>query len=74
MPTLNPFGKLFIVLGIVFLLIGIFLLIGHKLPFVGKLPGDIYIKRKGFVLYFPVVTCIVLSIILTLILMLLGKR
>jgi len=74
MPPLSPFGRLFIILGIVFLMIGVFLLVGHKIPFIGKLPGDIYIKRKGFVLYFPIVTCIILSVILTLILSLLGRR
>jgi len=39
-----------------------------KLPFLGKLPGDIVVQREGFSFYFPVVTCIVLSILLTIVL------
>ncbi|HLS23505.1 MAG TPA: DUF2905 domain-containing protein [Pseudogracilibacillus sp.] len=55
------FGKLFIVIGIVFILFGLFW------SFIGKLPGDIVIKRGNTTFYFPIVTSIVLSIVLSLI-------
>jgi hypothetical protein len=44
-----------------------------KVPWIGKLPGDIYIKRENFTFYFPLATSIVISIILSLILWLLRK-
>lgn len=60
-------GKLFIIIGIVFLLIGLIW------TFIGKLPGDIHIKKGNFSFYFPIVTSIVISIILTLVLYIVGK-
>lgn len=68
------FGKFFITVGIFLVLIGIvFSLIG-KLPYIGKLPGDIYIKKERFVFYFPLVTSIIISIILTIILNLFFRK
>ena len=70
----SAIGKFIIILGIVFVVIGgIFLLIG-KIPFIGRLPGDIYIQKKNFHFYFPVVTCLVISFVLTLILSLFFRK
>ncbi len=66
-------GKLFIFLGIFFILIGIFIIYGSKLPLLGRLPGDIHIKKDNFDFYFPVVTCILISVILTLLFYLIEK-
>lgn len=62
-------GKLLIVLGIIIAVIGALLLLfkDSGIPFLGKLPGDIIIKRKNFTFYFPIATSILLSVILTLI-------
>ena len=60
-------GKLIINLGIILIFIGVIILLLGKLPFVGKLPGDIYIKGKGFSFYTPVGTMLLLSLILSLI-------
>ncbi len=68
-----PLGKMFILLGVFIILIGLFLLIGEKIPWLGRLPGDIIIRRKNFTFYFPIVTSILISIILTLIFMLFRK-
>lgn len=62
------FGKLFITFGLILIIIGIAISLADKIPFLGRLPGDIYIKKERFVFYFPVVTSIIISIILTLIL------
>jgi len=65
-----PLGRLFIILGILFLAIGLFLVFGSKIPFLrnlGHLPGDISIRKDGFGFYFPIVTCLVISVFLTLI-------
>jgi len=61
-------GKLLIGMGIVLIIIGVIFLFGNKIPFLGKLPGDIYIRRGHFTFYFPLSTCLIISLILTLIL------
>lgn len=62
------FGKLLMLLGVVLFVIGLIVTFGPKIPFLGKLPGDIYVERKGFSFSFPIVTCLVVSVIGTLIL------
>jgi len=62
---LSGLGKLLILLGVFIILIGLLLLIGEKIPWVGRLPGDIIIKKEKFSLYFPITTCILISILLT---------
>ncbi|MCD6082834.1 DUF2905 domain-containing protein [Candidatus Aerophobetes bacterium] len=75
MPELSFMGKLLILAGVILVLMGMAFLWGNKIPFLGKLPGDIYIHRGNFTFYFPLSTCIVISLILTLILTLfLGRR
>ncbi|HHF98201.1 MAG TPA: DUF2905 domain-containing protein [Candidatus Aerophobetes bacterium] len=71
---MNVMGKLLVMMGIFLVLVGVFFWIGPKIPFLGKLPGDIYFKKGNFAFYFPVVTCILISIILSLILTLLFGR
>ncbi len=70
----TDFGKLFIFIGLLLVVIGFVFIIGNKIPFIGKLPGDIVIERRNFNFYFPIATCIVVSIILSLIFWLLGKK
>lgn len=65
------FGVLLVILG------GILLLAGNltgKVPWLGRLPGDIYIERGNWKFYFPLATSILVSIILTLIFSLFGRR
>ncbi len=64
---MNVIGKFLILMGIFLVVIGFAFLWGQKIPFLGKLPGDIYIRKGNFAFYFPVVTCIIISLILTLI-------
>lgn len=70
---LSAFGKMLILLGVFIILIGLFLVIGDKIPWVGKLPGDIVIKKEKFAFYFPITTCLVVSIILTMLFTLFRK-
>ena len=66
MDSVRELGKLLIVCGIVLAVVGAFLLAYGKLPLrLGHLPGDISYKRSNSSFYFPVVTCIVLSVILS---------
>jgi len=73
---LPQIGKLFIVTGAIFLLFGLILTFVPHLPFLrlGKLPGDIIIKRDNFSFYFPLTTSIVLSLLFTLIFALFFRR
>ncbi len=66
-------GKFLIVLGIITLGLGVFFLFWGKIPYIGKLPGDIVIKKGNFVFYFPLTTSIIVSIVLSLILYFISK-
>jgi hypothetical protein len=70
---LGALGKMLILLGVFIILIGLLLLIGEKIPWVGRLPGDIIIRKKNFTFYFPLTTSILISIILTLLFTLFRK-
>ncbi|MDD4503650.1 MAG: DUF2905 domain-containing protein [Clostridiaceae bacterium] len=65
-------AKTLIVLGIGIAVFGVLLYFGGRLG-IGKLPGDIYIKKGNFTFYFPVVTSILVSIILTLVFALIRR-
>ncbi|MFW6138085.1 MAG: DUF2905 domain-containing protein [Spirochaetota bacterium] len=73
MGNLAPAGKLIIIAGIVLVVMGVLIAYGQKIPFLGKLPGDIYIKRENFRFYFPLTTCIILSIILSLVFFIISR-
>ncbi|HHY04557.1 MAG TPA: DUF2905 domain-containing protein [Thermoanaerobacterales bacterium] len=68
----SSFGKLLIGLGIFLIIIGCFMIVMPKFG-LGKLPGDIFIKKGNFTFYFPLATCIIISLILTLVFRLFGK-
>ncbi|MGA2467597.1 MAG: DUF2905 domain-containing protein [Thermodesulfobacteriota bacterium] len=70
---LGALGKMLILLGVLIIVIGFLLLIGEKIPWIGKLPGDIIIRKEKFSFYFPITTCIIISIILTLLFTLFRK-
>lgn len=67
-PQFQPLAKMIIIAGIALVVFGLILLFAGKIPFIGRLPGDIYIQRKNFTVYFPLATSILLSIIISLIL------
>lgn len=74
MNPLNSVGKIFIIIGLVFIVIGIIVALNIKIPWIGRLPGDIYIQRKNFSFYFPLTTCLLISAILSFIFILWGKK
>jgi hypothetical protein len=67
-------GKVLIAFGLLLVLVGGLLLLVGRLPWLGRLPGDIFIQRDGWTFYFPLATSLLVSIILTAILFLLGRR
>jgi hypothetical protein len=71
-PT-RELGKLLLIGGLVLVAAGTFLFFGARLPFrLGRLPGDIAIEGRRGSFYFPIVTCILLSVVFTLILRIVG--
>ncbi len=67
-------GKVLMVIGAVIFALGGVIVLSGKVPFLGRLPGDILIQKRNFTFYFPVVTSILISVILTFILWLVGRR
>lgn len=65
-------AKFLILAGAVLLLAGIVVMLVPKIPWIGRLPGDIDFKGKNFRIYFPIVTCIILSILFTVLLNLIN--
>jgi NADH:ubiquinone oxidoreductase subunit 6 (subunit J) len=65
-------GKILVLFGAVMVVVGLLLMVFDKIPLLGKLPGDIHIKKENVELYFPIVTSIVLSLILSIILWLIS--
>ena len=68
----NYFAKLLIAVGIIVVIVGVLMLLNIKLPF-GKLPGDIVIKKENFTFAFPIVTCIIASIVLSFVIWIISK-
>jgi len=60
-------GKILLIVGGIIVILGLMLVFSHHIPFFGKLPGDIFIKRDGFSFYFPIVTLLILSLLITII-------
>jgi hypothetical protein len=68
-------GRTLIAIGAVLVLPGLLLILGARLPFrLGRLPGDILIRGKNSVFYFPLMTCLLLSLALSVVIWLLGRR
>ena len=71
---MDSFGKLLILFGLILAAVGGLMLFIGKVPYIGKLPGDIYVQRNNFSFYFPLTTSILLSIVLTLLFSLFSRR
>ncbi len=70
---LKTLGNVLIISGILIVILGIFLKLSGKFKWIGKLPGDIVIQKGNFTLYFPLVTCLLASLVLSLLLFLIFK-
>jgi cytochrome c biogenesis factor len=65
---LDTVGRMLLVVGLVLAGLGLVVILGARLPFLGRLPGDISWRWSGGSFYFPIVTCLVLSILLSVVL------
>jgi len=72
-PDLSGIGRLLLVVAAVLGIIGALLLLAPKVPWLGRLPGDIVIARERTTFYFPLTTCVLISLIVSLIMWLLGR-
>lgn len=71
---MNSLGRGLIVLGLVIAAAGVLLTFADRVPWLGRLPGDFYVKRENFSFYFPLTTSILISVVLSLILYLFRGR
>ena len=70
----SDLGRVLILLGLVITLAGVVLVFAGRVPGLGRLPGDVQVQRGNWTFYFPLGTSLVLSLLLTLILWLIGRR
>lgn len=73
MIGLEPLGRALLIIGIVLVGIGLVLVLAPKIPFLGRLPGDIRIERDGLTVYIPLGTMILLSVLVSVVVSLLGR-
>lgn len=71
---MNDLGRMLLIFGAIIMIVGVIMLFLPKIPFLGKLPGDILIKKDGFTFYSPIATSIIISIFLTLIITFFLRR
>ena len=71
---MTDMGKLLIVCGLLIAAAGVVLMFAGRLPWLGRLPGDVYVRRGSWTFYFPLATSILISVVLTLLFWLFGRR
>ena len=67
-------GRLLVILGAVIVVAGLVMMFADRIPFLGKLPGDLVVRRKNTTFYFPLATMLILSIVLTILLNLFTRK
>ena len=71
---MESLGRMLVILGLTLAAAGILVIYSPRVPYLGKLPGDIRIERENFSFYFPLTTCILLSLMVSAILWILRKK
>ncbi|HEX9665576.1 MAG TPA: DUF2905 domain-containing protein [Thermodesulfobacteriota bacterium] len=71
---IQSLGKIIMITGIFLVVLGSLILLSPKIPFIGRLPGDILIKRDSFTFFFPLASSIIISLIITIILNLILRK
>ena len=74
MSGVHDIGRMLVVFGLLIALVGVALVLVGRVSWLGRLPGDIHIQRGNWTFYFPLATSLLLSVVLTLILWILGRR
>jgi Protein of unknown function (DUF2905) len=73
MSPATDMGRLLIAAGVLLAVVGVVLILAGKVPFLGRLPGDIVYRKGGTTFYFPLVTCLLLSLVVSLVLSLFRR-
>ncbi|MFB3123776.1 MAG: DUF2905 domain-containing protein [Candidatus Binatia bacterium] len=71
--VMGSLGKALILVGILLVALGALFSLGAKIPWLGQLPGDIYIRNERFSFYFPLTSCLILSLVISLVLYLFRR-
>ena len=74
MSDMHDIARMLVVFGLLIAFVGLALMLVGRVPWLGRLPGDIHIQRGGWTFYFPLATSLLLSLVLTMILWILGRR
>jgi Protein of unknown function (DUF2905) len=64
--AVSDLGRMLVIFGSILVVLGVLLIVGGRVPWIGRLPGDVVYRRGNFAFYFPIVTSILLSLLLTL--------
>jgi hypothetical protein len=67
-------GRIVVFVGVVLVVVGLVLIFSNRIPWLGRLPGDIVVRRENFTIYVPIVTMILVSVVLTVLLNLFWRR
>lgn len=67
-------GRMLLYIGVIMVLIGGFFILAAKIPWFGRLPGDIVYRREGMTVFFPITTMVLVSLVLTLLLNIVWRR
>ncbi len=71
---MSDFGRALVIIGVLITVVGLVLMAAGRVAWIGRLPGDIHVQRGNWSFYFPLATSLLLSVILTLIFWLIGRR
>jgi hypothetical protein len=71
---MSDVGKILIAFGLLIALVGVVLVLVGRVPWIGRLPGDIHLQRGNWTFYFPLATSLLLSLVLTLVFYVIGRR
>ena len=71
---MNDVGKILVAFGLLIALVGVVVVLVGRVPWIGRLPGDIHIQRGNWTFYFPLATSLLLSVVLTLLFYVMGRR
>ncbi|OGC25248.1 hypothetical protein A2291_03520 [candidate division WOR-1 bacterium RIFOXYB2_FULL_42_35] len=72
--AVEPLGRLILYIGVVMVLIGGFFILVAKVPWFGRLPGDFTLNRNGILIYVPITTMVLVSLVLTILMNIVWKR
>ena len=74
MDSFEPIGRALVVIGLFITVLGAVMILTPRVPFLGRLPGDIVIQRDGLTIYIPITTMLIVSVVLSVVLNVIGRN